>query len=128
MLQMRIQIVILYRVFHQVACFIKAILILMNTILNIDLNSGESLNGKKKELPRIDEDPKINTDYDKVSHLETCKIFLAHLETLRMSNQSAISNSKTENKAVCNTRNHKAYNDLDYGTRFITSKNSITIL
>ena len=128
MFQMPIQMAVLYRIFHQVVCFIKAVLILVNAILNIDLNFVESLNGKKKGLMLIDEDPKISPDHDKVSHLETYKLFLAHLETLRTSNQSAIAHSKTENNIVSYTSIHKAYDDSDYGTRFITSKNSITIL
>ncbi len=49
MLQMPIQMAVLYRIFHQVVCFIKAVLILVNAILNIDLNFVESLNGKKKD-------------------------------------------------------------------------------
>ena len=63
MLQMGIQTTMLYYILHKVMCSIQVILILMDAILYIDLNSSGGVNGDieavKKGLMLIDEDTKI---------------------------------------------------------------------
>ncbi len=92
----------------------------------IDLNSGGSVKGYieavKKGLMLIDEDTKIIPGHGKLSNKEAYKDFLKMLETLRTNIQKAIDEGKTEDDVKADKSLTKTYDDLDFGSGFISSE------
>ena len=92
----------------------------------IDLNSGGSVKGyieaAKKGLMLIDEDTKIIPGHGKLSNIEDYKGFLKMLEALRTNIQKAIDDGKTEDEVKADTNLTQTYDDLDFGSGFISSE------
>jgi glyoxylase-like metal-dependent hydrolase (beta-lactamase superfamily II) len=92
----------------------------------IDLNSGGSINGYieavKKGLILVDDNTKIIPGHGKLSNKTEYVTFLKMLETLRDNIQAEIDKGKTEDEVVANSTLTEAYDDLDYGSGFISSE------
>ena len=92
----------------------------------IDLNSGGSVNGYidavKSALILIDDDTKIIPGHGSPSSKEDYKLFLNMLEDLKTKVLAEINNGKSEDDVSNNTSLTKTYDDLGYGSGFISSE------
>lgn len=92
----------------------------------IDLNSGGSVKGYIEAVKRgfilVDDRTKIIPGHGSVSNKEEYRSFLKMLETLNENISNAITNGKTEEEVKNDTSLTKTYDDLGYGTGFISSE------
>jgi len=92
----------------------------------IDLNSGGSINGYieavKRAMILINKDTKIIPGHGKLSYIKEYTSFLKMLETLRNNIQNAIDSGKSEEEIKTDSSLTKVYDDLGYGTGFISSE------
>lgn len=92
----------------------------------IDLNSGGSVNGYieavKRGLMVIDDETKIIPGHGSLSNKKEYQSFLTMLELLHKRVTSAISEGKTEDDIKADISITKEYDDLGYGSGFISSE------
>lgn len=92
----------------------------------IDLNSGGSVNGYieavKLGLKLSDEQTKIIPGHGDLSNRTEYEFFLKMLEDLKEAVQREIDSGKTEEEIVSNSSITKTYDDLNYGSGFISSE------
>ncbi len=92
----------------------------------IDLNSGGSVNGYieavKLGLKLSDEQTKIIPGHGDLSNRTEYEFFLKMLEDLKEAVQREIDSGKTEEEIVSNSAITKTYDDLNYGSGFISSE------